>query len=246
MAWLDVFDTLRLRSGGVCVVDEVPTEGEVELSEEFGIYYPKVWYNCFDIPNKYYKGCLFCKTKFKHYEDEVWDENYNCKFCGAPKLSAFECNYCHNLYFIKTLDAFQIIKKPGIKRRCNSCEIEYQKSLVHICPICRKKIKSINYLCDDCNTNFNKNEISRIYQNNQRTKLLNLPSTLNIYDWLNILEKYDYRCAYCGGKYEVLEHIKPVSKGGGTTKNNVVPACNKCNNSLKGNKLYIKMETLTV
>lgn len=31
MAWLDVVDTLRLRGGGVCVVDEVPAEGEVEL-----------------------------------------------------------------------------------------------------------------------------------------------------------------------------------------------------------------------
>jgi len=38
MAWLDVVDTLRLRGGGVCVVDEVPAEGEVELKPYIQYY----------------------------------------------------------------------------------------------------------------------------------------------------------------------------------------------------------------
>lgn len=49
--------------------------------------------------------------------------------------------------------------------------------------------------------------------------------------WKDILAKGV--CHYCKNKFTpnqlTLDHIVPVSRGGTSTKNNCVPACDKCN-----------------
>jgi 5-methylcytosine-specific restriction endonuclease McrA len=44
-------------------------------------------------------------------------------------------------------------------------------------------------------------------------------------------------CYYCGreapAKELTMDHIVPISRGGKTTKSNVVPACKECNNNKK-------------
>ena len=68
----------------------------------------------------------------------------------------------------------------------------------------------------------------------------NAINTLTADEWLDILKKYDYKCAYCGKDLSNLlaqrDHIIPVSKGGGNTKENIVPSCRSCN-SKKGGRL---------
>jgi 5-methylcytosine-specific restriction endonuclease McrA len=67
-------------------------------------------------------------------------------------------------------------------------------------------------------------------------------NTLTAEEWLFILKKYDYRCAYCGKDLLNLfdkptrDHIIPISKGGNNIKENVILACQSCN-SKKGNKI---------
>ncbi len=45
------------------------------------------------------------------------------------------------------------------------------------------------------------------------------------------------RCHYCGvavaAKSMTMDHIVPISRGGKSTKGNVVPACKECNNRKK-------------
>lgn len=55
---------------------------------------------------------------------------------------------------------------------------------------------------------------------------------LTLAEWGNALNHFSNRCAYCGdtGKLQ-KEHIIPVSRGGGFTRNNIVPACIPCNQS---------------
>lgn len=55
-----------------------------------------------------------------------------------------------------------------------------------------------------------------------------------------ILERDGYACRYCGSKSGPFEfdHVYPVSKGGETSINNIVTACQKCN-SRKSNKVGI-------
>ena len=49
----------------------------------------------------------------------------------------------------------------------------------------------------------------------------------------NIYEHYNYRCCYCGHKFQTsdlnLEHIIPRSRGGQSSWNNVVTSCIACN-----------------
>jgi 5-methylcytosine-specific restriction endonuclease McrA len=61
-----------------------------------------------------------------------------------------------------------------------------------------------------------------------------LPATLTTEQWIAILAAYKHRCAYCGVKESkksplTQDHVIPLSKGGGTTKENIVPACLSCN-----------------
>ena len=53
--------------------------------------------------------------------------------------------------------------------------------------------------------------------------------------WKNILGKGI--CHYCEGKFAAkdltMDHVVPVSRGGTSTKGNVVPACRKCNENKK-------------
>lgn len=45
------------------------------------------------------------------------------------------------------------------------------------------------------------------------------------------------KCHYCGESIPprqlTMDHIVPISRGGRTTKGNVVPACKECNNKKK-------------
>lgn len=76
-------------------------------------------------------------------------------------------------------------------------------------------------------------EARRVQINLDRARAQRQPATLTAGQWMRILNRYAWRCAYCeDGPYEVLEHTMPLALGGGTTEENCVPACHACN-SLK-------------
>jgi len=60
-------------------------------------------------------------------------------------------------------------------------------------------------------------------------------------DWFQCLNAFDYTCAYCGKHSKKLqqEHFIPVNKLGTYTKDNIIPACPRCNQS-KSNKNFIE------
>jgi len=70
----------------------------------------------------------------------------------------------------------------------------------------------------------------RAGEQRRRNAKRSLPDTLTDEEWQRILEVHFNRCHYCGcgGKLEE-DHIIPVCKGGGHTKENIVPACKRCN-----------------
>lgn len=77
----------------------------------------------------------------------------------------------------------------------------------------------------------------------RRANEKNMVNTLTYKEWLDILKKFNYRCAYCGKDLFDLfnkperDHIIPISKGGDNTKENIVPACRSCN-AKKHNKIF--------
>ena len=80
-------------------------------------------------------------------------------------------------------------------------------------------------------------EKSRQKTQRRRARKAELPATLTEAGWEEILAQHFGRCHYCGRDDMPLaqDHIIPVSKGGGYTKENIVPACQRCNSS-KGTK----------
>lgn len=65
----------------------------------------------------------------------------------------------------------------------------------------------------------------------RRARKKALPATLTTEQWEAIKRAYRNRCAYCSKRPRRLtqDHVVPVSKGGGTTPDNIVPACGPCN-----------------
>lgn len=78
---------------------------------------------------------------------------------------------------------------------------------------------------------------SLMAQDKRRGHKLGLPGNLTFIQWEAIKVAYKGRCAYCGEKVKKLtmDHVVPVTKGGMSTPQNIVPACKPCN-SAKGNR----------
>lgn len=72
-------------------------------------------------------------------------------------------------------------------------------------------------------------EHRRVQRNLSRARKAGCPATLTFGQWLTVLYQHNWRCAYCGGPYECLEHRWPLSQGGATSAANCVPACHACN-----------------
>ncbi|MFF1911007.1 HNH endonuclease [Streptomyces sp. NPDC058239] len=49
--------------------------------------------------------------------------------------------------------------------------------------------------------------------------------------WLMVLSANDGRCVYCGGAAETMDHVIPWSRGGLDSYYNMVPACDRCNDT---------------
>jgi hypothetical protein len=47
----------------------------------------------------------------------------------------------------------------------------------------------------------------------------------------SIYEAWNYECAYCGDKATSLDHVIPRFKSGSSNRNNLIPACRRCNSN---------------
>ncbi len=80
--------------------------------------------------------------------------------------------------------------------------------------------------------------LRRINQARRNGRIANAPSDLTPEAWLGVLDRFDHRCAYCGDPWQEIDHIIPVSKGGGLVIGNVVPACKSCNVAKNARSIY--------
>ena len=126
--------------------------------------------------------------------------------------------------------------------------IHYLKSTVkelHMkCENCGKPMRSSSYcimclqqrpheitlkVCRDCS--FAQAELSR---HRYRARKLGLPDTLTAREWVETKRHFHGRCAYCRSHAAIfLEHFVPLGLGGGTEKQNCIPACLSCNQKKK-------------
>lgn len=75
----------------------------------------------------------------------------------------------------------------------------------------------------------------KIYQQIRRSRKKQLTNDFTIDDWVDCKEYFNNSCCYCGKKTKELQqdHLVPLSKDGPYTKDNIVPACKRCNVSKK-------------
>ncbi len=72
-------------------------------------------------------------------------------------------------------------------------------------------------------------EYNRVKRQNVRAHKKGVTATLTFRQWLIILHAYQWKCAHCKGMFDTMEHLTPISQGGGTTAKNCVPLCAQCN-----------------
>lgn len=80
-------------------------------------------------------------------------------------------------------------------------------------------------------------EKERMRMQKRRANERGLEKTLTSEEWTHALDYFDNECVYCGETDVPLEqdHVIPVTRWGGYTRENIVPACKSCNSS-KSNK----------
>ncbi len=83
---------------------------------------------------------------------------------------------------------------------------------------------------------YSKSQKGYLARARRRARVAGVAATLTLTEWLEILTAHKNSCAYCkrpfvGKLKPEQDHKIPVNKGGGLTKENIVPACRYCNAS---------------
>jgi 5-methylcytosine-specific restriction endonuclease McrA len=88
-------------------------------------------------------------------------------------------------------------------------------------------------------------EKTRIEWAKKRTRKACVPSDLTEAQWLEILECFDRRCAYCLCKLtrQTKDHVIAIARGGHDTAQNVVPACQSCNSRKHDRPVFTMVNT---
>jgi 5-methylcytosine-specific restriction endonuclease McrA len=107
------------------------------------------------------------------------------------------------------------------------------------CVLCKKIYRCgdgpCTGFCHDCYyTKDGMFVVSKLSINRSRARKAGLPYTLTLREWYSTLDDFSRLCAYCSeASYVDIEHFIPIVLGGGTTKNNCIPACTSCNHKKK-------------
>lgn len=72
--------------------------------------------------------------------------------------------------------------------------------------------------------------------NNKRRAIITDAGSYTLQEWNMLLDQYNHTCLRCGCNdcKLTVDHIKPLSKGGDNTINNIQPLCSVCNSSKSG------------
>ena len=130
----------------------------------------------------------------------------------------------------------QLVDQPVmVTEQCSLCNTEKD---IHDFYTQVRNSSEINSWCKQCTLDNSRSPSVKLQHkmasSRRRTKRKSLPATLSHSEWNAILVQYNHSCAYCG-KHDTevgalaKEHVMPLSRGGGFTALNIVPACKSCN-----------------
>jgi 5-methylcytosine-specific restriction endonuclease McrA len=163
---------------------------------------------------KYYLGNKewfneFCKNHYEENKEEYLKRQSIYRIKNKDKISKY-----HKEYHAKNRDEMLIKSKEKYKKR-----IEYYK----------EKHRQYSKI-------FHKTErgkqISNINCQKRHARKKELDATFTIEEWNECKRYFNNKCCYCGNESKLQQdHFIALSKDGEYTINNIVPACQSCNNS---------------
>ena len=75
-------------------------------------------------------------------------------------------------------------------------------------------------------------QLKRVRDQRRRHDRMKATRDMTLPEWNAALDYFGNRCAYCGSDEDLtMDHVVPLSKGGGLTRSNIVPCCKSCNSS---------------
>jgi 5-methylcytosine-specific restriction endonuclease McrA len=117
---------------------------------------------------------------------------------------------------------------------CLHCVEQLRAKYTRCCSLCGSnyiadRLHDKDLLCEKCYSPRLQPEVRRVVAHNERARDLGLPASLTLQQWLETLEYFGWKCAYCSSAFQSLEHYLPLSMDGGTTAQNCLPTCKSCN-----------------
>ncbi len=172
------------------------------------------------VTEKMCSKCFAVKSLSEFSTDRSRNDNCrsSCKICDRARENNPEVRQRKNSYQRENGRNYYLKYRNTEKGRAR--EKRHKQSEVH-----RQYKKSERYF-----ENMRYHAQKRIAIKNQ------LPNTFTKNDWETALKFFENSCAYCGKKEKLAqEHFIPISRKGGYTPDNIIPACKSCN-SRKSNR----------
>jgi 5-methylcytosine-specific restriction endonuclease McrA len=150
---------------------------------------------------------------------------------GSAKSTLLKC--CSSVSEIKAIidELSRIEWEPLVEES----EIRKEDNLL-VCTLCNRLYEKPSYVspknegrCYQCDCKYGYEQM-RVSSHISRATKNKVVATLTVDEWMDTIDYFRWQCAYCeSGPFETLDHYIPMILGGGTTKNNCVPACAPCN-----------------
>ena len=150
------------------------------------------------------------------------------------------CAHCHRYARLSDTTDLPELTWLGDRLFCHECAEQVLAEHTFTCEACghdyhAQRRPALFAICPECDSPGVTLAASSLAAQLLRASRLNLPATLTLRQWLDTLEYFGWRCAYCGRvDFAAMDHFVPVTQGGGTTQGNCVPACVSCNSAKGG------------
>lgn len=205
---------------------------------------------------RYNYACKACQSEKTKQKNKIIKENTKiivnekkCNKCKQIKNSACFtkdtyqksglsklCAECQSLYYNankKIINARNSVSQKKYKMKNNLRKLVWSIKNKH-------KVRKTNQ-------NYYRRNIKKITEYNKKWAKLNVLAKRNrghryrVRKRGNTIQKFtkaqleqrmsifNFQCAYCGGSFDHIDHIIPISKGGYHCLSNLRPACKKCN-----------------
>lgn len=185
-----------------------------------------------------------------------------CLVCGrnASRYKKRMCDTCYKRVIVNkgSLKRRSKYNGPCVICGTKNAELKYSRKM---CPTCytraiqgnQPRVRKYTGPCIECGSLTStsgrfyskmcrrcygvKDDRTRLDDARRKARIAGVEDTLTAEQWQKVLRHFEYCCVYCDKDIKdsyTIDHVTPISTGGGNVISNVVPCCLSCNGR-KGN-----------